>query len=94
MQRSKPHLTSYASTRDWVLASKWATKEFYEASRFTESPAVPTYLVSGEVASKTGGSKPFSSTPDVDEYYMDLDFEDDVQEKDVVYMSKVMLVDA
>lgn len=55
---------------------------------------MPTYLVSGEVVSKTGGSKPFSNTPDVDEYYMDLDFENDVQEKDVVYMSKVMLVDA
>ncbi|KAL4064583.1 DNA polymerase subunit Cdc27-domain-containing protein [Scleroderma yunnanense] len=77
-----------------VNDAKNELKEFYEASRFTDSPAVPTYLVSGEVASKTGGSKPFSSTPDADEYYMDVDFEDDAQEKDVVYMNKVMLVDA
>ena len=42
-----------------------------------------------------GGSKKLSSTPDADEYYMDVDFEDDVQQdEDVVYMSKVMLVDA
>ncbi|KAG6328052.1 hypothetical protein ID866_11037 [Astraeus odoratus] len=67
-------------------------KAYYEASRYTDSPAVPTYLVSGEVEStKSGDPKPSSSTPDI--YSMELD-SDDEREGDVVYMSKVVLVDA
>ncbi|KAI6039732.1 DNA polymerase subunit Cdc27 [Pisolithus marmoratus] len=71
-----------------VNDAKNELKTFYEASVYTDAPAVPTYLVSGEIASKKGGP---SSTPD--DYDMDLDLEDE-NGPDVVYISKVVLVDA
>lgn len=49
---------------------------------------MPTYLVSGQVASRAGGR---DGTPD--EYSMDLDF-DEGRDPDVVHTSKVMLVTA
>ncbi|KAI6138154.1 DNA polymerase subunit Cdc27 [Pisolithus thermaeus] len=71
-----------------VNNAKNELKAFYEASTYTDTPAVPTYLVSGEVTSKKG---PPSNTPD--DYDMDLDF-DDENGPDVVYITKVVLVDA
>ncbi|KAI6033403.1 DNA polymerase subunit Cdc27 [Pisolithus marmoratus] len=71
-----------------VNDAKNELKTFYEASVYTDTPAVPTYLVSGEIASKKGGP---SSTPD--DYDMDLDL-DDESGPDMVYISKVVLVDA
>ncbi|KIJ60333.1 hypothetical protein HYDPIDRAFT_160977 [Hydnomerulius pinastri MD-312] len=70
-----------------VNDAKNELKAFYEATQSTDTPAVPTYLICGEIASST---RP-SSTPD--DYDMEVDF-DGVNEPDVVYESKVMLVDA
>ncbi|KIJ13134.1 hypothetical protein PAXINDRAFT_170721 [Paxillus involutus ATCC 200175] len=68
---------------------------YYEATRDTSSPAVPTYLVSGDVPASTyhTRSNGHASTPDPD-FDMDLEFEEDREDPDVVYESKVMLVDA
>ncbi|KAI6125654.1 DNA polymerase subunit Cdc27 [Pisolithus croceorrhizus] len=63
-------------------------KAFYQASTYTDTLAVPTYLVSGEVTSKKGAP---SNAPD--DYDMDLDFEDE-NRLDVVNITKVVLVDA
>ncbi|KAI5988704.1 DNA polymerase subunit Cdc27 [Pisolithus albus] len=73
-----------------VNDAKKELKAFYEASTYTDTPAVPTYLVSGEVISKKGAP---SSTPD--DYDMDLDLDsDDENGPDVVYITKIVLVDA
>ncbi|KAF9236293.1 DNA polymerase subunit Cdc27 [Melanogaster broomeanus] len=56
-----------------VNEAKNELKTYYETTRDTDSPAVPTYFVSGEHG---------------------LGFEEDGEEPDVVYESKVMLVDA
>ncbi|KAF8834627.1 hypothetical protein BDN67DRAFT_1016304 [Paxillus ammoniavirescens] len=68
---------------------------YYEATRDTSSPAVPTYLVSGQIAASTyrTRSNGHACTPNSD-FDMDLDFEEDREDPDVVYESKVMLVDA
>lgn len=71
-----------------VNDAKNELKAFYEASTYTDTPAAPTYLVSGEVTSKKGAP---SNTPD--DYDMDLDF-DDENGPDVVYITKIVLVDA
>ncbi|KAF9220396.1 hypothetical protein BS17DRAFT_759550 [Gyrodon lividus] len=68
---------------------------YYEATRDTDSSPVPTYLVSGEVPASTyhTRSNGCTSTQDSD-IDMDLEFEEDRGEPDVVYENKVTLVDA
>lgn len=73
-----------------VNDAKNELKAFHEASIYTNTPAIPTYLVSGEVASKNGGP---SNTPDDYDVDMDMDL-DDEDGSDVVHISKVVLVDA
>ncbi|KAF8547345.1 hypothetical protein OG21DRAFT_1501619 [Imleria badia] len=67
---------------------------YYDAVRDTDAPAVPTYLVSGEVPALTVSPLPKTqaseSTMDMD---LDPEFEEEL-ETDVVYQSKVLLVDA
>ena len=66
---------------------------YYDAVRDTDAPAVPTYLVSGEVPALTviplPGTQQSESAMDID-----LEFEEDKEDKDVVYQSKILLVDA
>ncbi|KAH0832838.1 DNA polymerase subunit Cdc27 [Lanmaoa asiatica] len=66
---------------------------YYDAVRDTDAPAVPTYLVSGEVPALTISPHPETQQPD-SAMDMDLEFEEDRGEIDVVHQSKVLLVDA
>lgn len=66
---------------------------YYDAVRDTDAPAVPTYLVSGEVPALTVNSHPETQQSE-SAMDMDLEFEEDREETDVVYQSKVLLVDA
>ncbi|KAG6370762.1 DNA polymerase subunit Cdc27 [Boletus reticuloceps] len=65
---------------------------YYDAVRDTDAPAVPTYLVSGEVPALTVDRH---SETQQSESAMDMDpeFEEDWEETDVVCQSKVLLVD-
>ncbi|KAN0083963.1 DNA polymerase subunit Cdc27 [Tylopilus felleus] len=66
---------------------------YYDAVRDTDAPAVPTYLVSGEVPALT--VKPPADTQQSESAMdIDLEFEEDREEVDVVCQSKVLLVDA
>ncbi|KIK78148.1 hypothetical protein PAXRUDRAFT_834711 [Paxillus rubicundulus Ve08.2h10] len=78
-----------------VNEAKHELATYYEATRDTSSPAVPTYLVSGEIPASTyhTRSNGHANTPNSD-FDMDLEFEEDTEDTDVVYQNKVMLVDA
>ncbi|KAG8213483.1 DNA polymerase subunit Cdc27 [Butyriboletus roseoflavus] len=77
-----------------VNDAKNELQHYYDAVRETDAPAVPTYLVSGEVPAlivrHRFETQQSDSTMDVD-----LEFEEDREEEmDVVHQSKVLLVDA
>ncbi|KAG9314779.1 DNA polymerase subunit Cdc27 [Chiua virens] len=79
-----------------VNDAKNELKSYYDAVRDDkEMPAVPTYLVSGELpaltASRRAETEAQQSGTAMD---LDLEFEEDEQETDVVYQSRVLLVDA
>lgn len=68
-------------------------QHYYDAVRDTgDARAVPTYLVSGEVPALVS-SHPETQQSD-SAMDLDLEFEEDREEMDVVYQSKVLLVDA
>lgn len=74
-------------------AWKSELQHYYDAVRETDVPAVPTYLVSGEVPALM--VRPHSETQQSDSTMdIDLEFEEDREEMDVVHQSKVLLVDA
>ncbi|KAH7884245.1 DNA polymerase subunit Cdc27 [Phlebopus sp. FC_14] len=83
-----------------VNDAKHELQAYYESTRDTDSPSVPTYMVSGEVASLCYKSNEDDSrrAPDeyADEYDMQLDIslDDDDEEPDVVLMNKMAFVDA
>lgn len=65
---------------------------YCDAVRDADAPAVPTYLVCGEVPPLTASPHADVQQPD-SAMDLDLEFEEDREEVDVVHQSKVLLVD-